>query len=237
MLKGSKTSKSASEVTKAAGIDKLMPGAVINDWLFDPCGYSLNALDGTTHYTIHITPEPHCSFVSFGTNKRLTHYTPLIKQVLACFKPGKIHSLHPLNSNSSILIVKIIITWSSLKLMTIYFILSLSLSLSHLFVTGRFTCTLFADEGAVRSEVVETPFVTDEGAHLLVSRGPDDREPSVFHRYAEYFNHEIVKTIVIAWTMNDVSTHNVYPLSALLGHLHPTQGSGACILAEWLIGL
>jgi S-adenosylmethionine decarboxylase len=69
----------SEEVTEKSGISSLMPGAVINDWLFEPCGYSLNALNGPTHYTIHVTPEPACSFVSFATNAKVDDYKPLME--------------------------------------------------------------------------------------------------------------------------------------------------------------
>ena len=35
---------SGKEATQKSGIDKIMPGMVIDDFLFDPCGYSMNAL-------------------------------------------------------------------------------------------------------------------------------------------------------------------------------------------------
>jgi S-adenosylmethionine decarboxylase len=39
--------------------------------------------------TIHITPEPECSYVSFESNIPLTSYTGLIQRVLNTFNPGK----------------------------------------------------------------------------------------------------------------------------------------------------
>lgn len=35
---------SAKEATQKSGIDKLLPGVVIDDYLFEPCGYSMNGL-------------------------------------------------------------------------------------------------------------------------------------------------------------------------------------------------
>lgn len=35
---------SAKEATQMSGIDKLLPGIVIDDYLFEPCGYSMNGL-------------------------------------------------------------------------------------------------------------------------------------------------------------------------------------------------
>lgn len=34
----------AKEATQKSGIDKLLPGIIIDDYLFDPCGYSMNGL-------------------------------------------------------------------------------------------------------------------------------------------------------------------------------------------------
>ena len=40
------------------------------------------------YFTIHITPEPECSFVSFETNAVLPNYTPLVRHVVELFQPG-----------------------------------------------------------------------------------------------------------------------------------------------------
>lgn len=76
------------EATQLSGIDKLIPGAVIDDFLFSPCGYSCNGLKDGAYFTIHITPEPHCSFVSFETNLRVPNYGELVERVIKTFKPG-----------------------------------------------------------------------------------------------------------------------------------------------------
>jgi S-adenosylmethionine decarboxylase proenzyme len=55
---------SAAEVTKSSGIAALKPNALIDDYVFEPCGYSMNGIDGTGLITIHITPESHQSFAS-----------------------------------------------------------------------------------------------------------------------------------------------------------------------------
>jgi len=44
------------------------PGLQIDDYSFEPCGYSLNALDGEYYWCIHITPEAQYSYLSFETN-------------------------------------------------------------------------------------------------------------------------------------------------------------------------
>jgi hypothetical protein len=78
-----------SDVTKASGIDTLLPGSLIQEFCFDPCGYSMNGLLYDAYWTIHITPESHCSYASFETNIRMSNYDSLIKAVLAIFRPRK----------------------------------------------------------------------------------------------------------------------------------------------------
>lgn len=55
----------AAAVTAHSGISALLPGAQIDDFVFDPCGYSMNALRASTFSTIHVTPEDSCSYASF----------------------------------------------------------------------------------------------------------------------------------------------------------------------------
>jgi S-adenosylmethionine decarboxylase proenzyme len=78
----------AKVVTKMTGIDQLLPGAFIDDFLFEPCGYSCNGVRGSEYFTIHITPEPHCSFVSFETNAPMASYNEVLQKVLNIFRPG-----------------------------------------------------------------------------------------------------------------------------------------------------
>lgn len=49
---------------------------------------SSNGLLDDTYFTIHITPEPECSFVSFETNLNTKSFTALVNQVTQTFKPG-----------------------------------------------------------------------------------------------------------------------------------------------------
>ncbi|KAL5278827.1 AMD1 family protein [Megaselia abdita] len=88
----------AAEATEKAGIHKLIPGMVIDDYLFDPCGYSMNGIAKNTtagehsqgcYMTIHITPEPDFSYVSFESNVSSSNYTELIERVIKTFQPGK----------------------------------------------------------------------------------------------------------------------------------------------------
>uniref|UniRef100_A0A7S1UFX8 adenosylmethionine decarboxylase n=2 Tax=Phaeomonas parva TaxID=124430 RepID=A0A7S1UFX8_9STRA len=79
----------AEEQTMASGINMLMPGAQIDAQCFEPCGYSMNAIQHDSYSTIHITPESACSYASFETNTKLRSYTALIRNVLQLFRPRR----------------------------------------------------------------------------------------------------------------------------------------------------
>ncbi|KAL9658453.1 hypothetical protein ABK040_005995 [Willaertia magna] len=84
--------ESGVTIEEVTGIDKLIPGSDIDSFEFDPCGYSMNGLLGKCYWTIHITPEDSCSFVSFETNlksSRIEQYSRLIERVIETFKPGR----------------------------------------------------------------------------------------------------------------------------------------------------
>lgn len=53
-------------------------------------GYSMNGLnkDGS-YFTIHITPESHCSYASFETNAELESFSGVIQSNLTIFSPGR----------------------------------------------------------------------------------------------------------------------------------------------------
>ncbi|XP_032688113.1 S-adenosylmethionine decarboxylase proenzyme isoform X2 [Odontomachus brunneus] len=82
---------SAEEATGKSGIDKLIPEMIIDDFLFEPCGYSMNGVSKNQdkYMTIHITPEPEFSYVSFESNVSEESYDKIIQRVLNTFNPGK----------------------------------------------------------------------------------------------------------------------------------------------------
>lgn len=90
----------------------IYPDAKIDAYLFTPCGFSANGVipvpatassedlsakpaSGACHYfTVHVTPEPHCSFASFETNvpggQHQTRQTAdVIEHVVGIFRPGR----------------------------------------------------------------------------------------------------------------------------------------------------
>ncbi|CAJ2507543.1 Uu.00g087290.m01.CDS01 [Anthostomella pinea] len=82
------------------------PDARIDAYLFSPCGFSANGIipapekhnnnDGakSTHYfTVHVTPEPICSFASFETNvpggQNGRETSEIVEHVVEIFQPGR----------------------------------------------------------------------------------------------------------------------------------------------------
>lgn len=76
------------------------PDARIDAYLFTPCGFSANGVipspvpnAGSHYFTVHVTPEPHCSYASFETNVPHSQNgqatADIVQQVVNIFKPGR----------------------------------------------------------------------------------------------------------------------------------------------------
>ena len=57
-----------NNVREILGLDKLFSDYELDDYLFNPFGYSINGIKGDLYFTIHLTPEKDGSYVSFETN-------------------------------------------------------------------------------------------------------------------------------------------------------------------------
>ena len=106
-------------VSEACGLSDVYPSskypdARVDAYLFTPCGFSANGVipapdqaGSATHYfTVHVTPEPQCSYASFETNvpARQTgrETNEVIEQVVNIFKPGRFSvTLFEAKANSS----------------------------------------------------------------------------------------------------------------------------------------
>ncbi|PYH96161.1 S-adenosylmethionine decarboxylase proenzyme [Aspergillus ellipticus CBS 707.79] len=76
------------------------PESRIDAYLFTPCGFSANGViptpdqtTGTHYFTVHVTPEPQCSYASFETNVPHSQNgqttAEIVQQVVNIFKPGR----------------------------------------------------------------------------------------------------------------------------------------------------
>jgi S-adenosylmethionine decarboxylase len=83
----------AKTTTRNTGLSSFLPDMQTDEIMFDPCGYSVNGIcdrDGS-YFTVHVTPESHCSFVSYETNADLTpeESKKLIEDVIEFFQPKR----------------------------------------------------------------------------------------------------------------------------------------------------
>lgn len=92
-------------VTESSGLSDVypkekFPDSRIDAYLFTPCGFSANGVipspdrkTGTHYFTVHVTPEPHCSYASFETNVPHSQNgqttADIIQQVVDIFQPGR----------------------------------------------------------------------------------------------------------------------------------------------------
>ena len=65
-----------------------LPKYKIDEFFFDPCGFSMNGIKGMDYETIHVTPEGSCSYVSFETtDKKFMKSNEKIEEIVEIFKP------------------------------------------------------------------------------------------------------------------------------------------------------
>jgi S-adenosylmethionine decarboxylase len=75
------------DLRQRSGISDIVLGK-IDDFVFDPMGYSLNAIHHNRYFTIHVTPESDGSYISFETNAfNKEEQVEWTKKVLQVFKP------------------------------------------------------------------------------------------------------------------------------------------------------
>ncbi len=80
-------SRKKDYIKEKSGVWNILPGFQVDDYLFEPMGYSLNAIRGPKYYTIHVTPQKIGSYVSFETNCVEGDANETVTRVLDLFKP------------------------------------------------------------------------------------------------------------------------------------------------------
>ncbi|KAL7596309.1 hypothetical protein Lser_V15G27951 [Lactuca serriola] len=80
------------EMTEITGINRINQNAHICDFAFDPCGYSMNGIDGERYSTIHVTPEDGFSYASFECVASIYNddMADMVKKAVTVFGPGTV---------------------------------------------------------------------------------------------------------------------------------------------------
>lgn len=77
------------EMTELTGIDAVNRNALICDYAFDPCGYSMNGIDAARYSTVHVTPEDGFSYASFeSVYANREDFIDALKKVVRIFRPA-----------------------------------------------------------------------------------------------------------------------------------------------------
>ncbi|WP_127717466.1 adenosylmethionine decarboxylase [Halobacteriovorax sp. HLS] len=77
-----KSDLNAQQIRELLCLDQLIPEFKIDDYVFTPFGYSLNAIKGDDYLTIHVTPQEDSSYVSFESSLNLVEFAPIILEAL-----------------------------------------------------------------------------------------------------------------------------------------------------------
>ncbi|KAL1195608.1 S-adenosylmethionine decarboxylase proenzyme 4 [Cardamine amara subsp. amara] len=83
------------EMTRLSGIDMINANTFICDFAFDPCGYSMNGVDGDRYSTIHVTPEDGFSYASFECGLSLyddghNDISEVLSRAIDVFRPSDV---------------------------------------------------------------------------------------------------------------------------------------------------
>ncbi|KAL1543158.1 adenosylmethionine decarboxylase [Salvia divinorum] len=85
-----KTGDSAgAEMTDITGLRSVNRHALVCDYAFDPCGYSMNGVDGGRYSTVHVTPEDGFSYASFeSVYADRDEFVEALQNVVKVFRPA-----------------------------------------------------------------------------------------------------------------------------------------------------
>jgi len=79
---------SVSEIRSAFQLDKIFKNTQVDDYIFQPAGYSLNGLSGENeYYTVHVTVQDPGFYISFETNIQDYSMEWILDRVLRMFRP------------------------------------------------------------------------------------------------------------------------------------------------------
>lgn len=93
--------KNKTSIQDLLNLHSFFPDYLIDDYIFSPSGYSINAIKDHFYYAIHVTPQEQGSYVSFETNEIFIDDDKLIKHLLSVFKPRGLDCISYMPQNKS----------------------------------------------------------------------------------------------------------------------------------------
>lgn len=97
-------SVSPQMTTRSTGISSIVPRHAIDDYVFEPCGYSMNGINSAEFSTIHVTPEDGFSYASFevcGEHVSAGAVSDYVAKTLRTFRPENISVAFSVESQGS----------------------------------------------------------------------------------------------------------------------------------------
>lgn len=79
----------ASRIASQLQLAVYFKGFIIDQYSFEPNGYSLNAIDAERYFTLHITPEKLSSYISFESNLEADKVSEFHQILIALFQPKR----------------------------------------------------------------------------------------------------------------------------------------------------
>ncbi len=70
------------EIRNLLKLDEILPGFELDDFVFNPYGYSLNAIKDDNYLTCHITPQEECPYISFETDINMKEIASILIDAL-----------------------------------------------------------------------------------------------------------------------------------------------------------
>lgn len=77
------TGLSTRDIRSYLQLESLLPGFDLDDFVFDPYGYSVNAIKDDKYLTIHVTPQADSSYVSVESNLNLIEFASEFLRILS----------------------------------------------------------------------------------------------------------------------------------------------------------
>lgn len=82
-------SRNPSDVRRLERLKHLYPSSAMDEYFFHPQGYSLNAIEGKSYFTVHVTPQASGSFASFESNIPAGDFERVFRELIRIFEPGR----------------------------------------------------------------------------------------------------------------------------------------------------